>query len=187
MTRRGCSGLSFETPERWNDRSMLVVVAPGSAVSGNTATIVVSPIERHAEETLDMPARRKAEWAAAKHGAITVLESAPTVVADRPAYRLRYRADTPDGGVEHVTVYVDLRDPNVLTTIFANGPAGGAWLKDFDRMVQSACLDARTLAAEARTLRTTTPLPAPEAESLPLPPAPPIPWIPMPGQRHERR
>ncbi len=191
MTRRSSAGLSFETPERWADRSMVIVVAPPRADGAMAANIVVTREERTPGETLEAHARRQLEPISARFGHVTVLDSGVAEVAGRPAFKVRYHAKTPAGPLEQTTVYVDLRDPKWLTTMTASGPVGGASAAELERMMRGARIDAATLAAETRTLRalapsTSTPpaafLPGPAA----FPPDPAAPWIPMPGERSPR-
>ena len=189
MTRRSSSGLSFETPDRWADRSMVIVVAPKSADGAMAANIVVAREERQPGETLEAHARRQLEPMAARFGQITVLDAGPAEVAGRPAFKLRYQATTPAGLLELVTVYIDLRDPKFLSTMTASGPAGGPATTELERMMRGARIDAATLAAETRTLRTLTPSTPPVSFQPPAPAFPAgdaAPWIPMPGERSPR-
>jgi hypothetical protein len=184
MPRRAWAGVSFETPERWSDRSMLIVVAPhgDGAMAPN---VVVAREERRLGERIDEHAQRQLQRVAAIHPDLTLLDSGPNEVAGRPAFFVRYTAKTPAGLVEQTIVYVDVPDAKWLTTVTATGPSDAAWRAEFTRMLLGARVDVPT-APEARSLR--TPLaPPPPRPSVPEGPAIPMPWIPMPGERSAPR
>ncbi len=188
MTRRASSGMSFETPDRWSDRSMFIVVAAGDASGERGASIVVTREERAGG--LEAHARRMLEGAAAAGGRVEVVTYGPVDVASCPAFRVQHRVLVEGGvAIEVITVFVDLRDPKLVTIVTASGPVGGTWHFDLERLLASVRVDASTYAAEARTLR--TPLPPAPRWPVPTPPdgfpiASAAPWIPMPGERSRR-
>jgi hypothetical protein len=186
MARRACAGLSFEMPERWSDRSMLVVVAPRSE-GAMAPNVVVAREERRMGERIQEHAQRQLQRMAASYPDLTVLDSGPTEVAGRPAFQVRYVAGTPAGVLEQTIVYVDVRDARCFTSVTATGPSDAAWRAEFARMLQSARPDAVTVQIEPRPIRT----PAPPAPSAPIeafaPAAAALPWVPMPGERSARR
>jgi hypothetical protein len=185
MARRACAGLSVETPASWEDRSMLVVVAPRDEGTGVQSNIVVAAEERRAHEPLEVHADRQMAGIACNVSDFVLLERSPLTVAGRPAVKMRFYAQASGGLLEHTVVYVDLDDGATFTTLTSSGPpdARAPWRQALERMLLGARLE---LAGP--------PMPAPRSDA--VPPSSPrpkvaaqlgdVPWIPMPGERQRR-
>ena len=185
MARRACAGLSLETPALWDDRSMLVVVAPRDDATGVQSNIVVTSEERRAHEPLEAHADRQVAGIASSVPDFTLLERSPLTVAGRSAVKMRFYAQAAGGLLEHTIVYVDLDDAATFTTITSSGPpdARAPWRQALERMLLGARLElAGPLPFASRPDSVPPSSPRPRLVAQPEG----VPWIPMPGERQRR-
>jgi hypothetical protein len=191
MPRYEDSEISFETPDDWEDRSMVAHVGDPDA-AGTTPTVLVTREPMLEGETLDGYRDRLLVDLAKQLKDLEVYESREARIDGRPAIALRYTLDGPEGVIEQTLTMVEALSPDqkrIVVTFASAVPAS------------SAQANRQRLEGVLKTVRFVPPGGAPPPLAPPplaLPPndaSPPLaapsidvpylPYVPIPGYRRK--
>ena len=174
---------TFETPASWSRRTILLY-GDTAAAPGRGPNVLVTRDERGPGEDLRAYAWRRLFEIARAAPARQLVDSRPTKICDRAAFRAVMQWTTELGIYRETIVWVDAGEDNALVLTCTSLEDEG--LDAFERLLAGLRYGA------APPVSTTIPTPLPSApRSTPPPPdydAPPMyPGVPMPGARAMRR
>jgi hypothetical protein len=137
MTTEHLGPLSFETPPAWENRNILVLVAPRETRSAPAPNIVVMKEPRAPDTTLVVHAWSRFLEISKTLDDVSLLSVSETRVGGRAAVQLHFRWKDAHGDAEQAIVYVDTPDGTLTVTCTAPASLDRPWMPILERVLAS--------------------------------------------------
>jgi uncharacterized Zn-binding protein involved in type VI secretion len=136
--RKRYGALSFEPPDRWKGREILIYEGPSYVPGGPPTSIVFMREEREPGETFLAHALQGLVGLSKRAEGVKLIETAELKVGGRHAMRAHYVTSTARGELEQVLIYVDAPgDVTVTMTCSAMAADERPWLAALERLLDS--------------------------------------------------